>query len=74
MVLLHILVRNMAANTITNLPKDPMILLSVINTKIRDHYHTLDALCDDMQIEKAELIDILKGIDYEYDETRHQFV
>ena len=57
----------MAANTITNLPKDPMILLSVINTKIRDIYHTLDALCEDMQIEKAELIEVLKGIDYEYD-------
>lgn len=71
---LHILVKNMAANIITNLPKDPMILLSVINTKIRDQYHTLDALCEDMQIEKSLLIDILKGIDYEYDESRQQFV
>ena len=74
MVQLRIQVKNMTANTITNLPKDPMILLSVINTKIRDHYHTLDALCDDMQIEKSELLEILKGIDYEYDESRHQFV
>lgn len=64
----------MEANTITNLPKDPIILLSVINTKIRDHYKTLDALCDDMQINKTELLNILKGIDYEYDESRHQFV
>jgi len=64
----------MAANTIINLPKDPMILLSVVNTKIRDQYHTLDAFCEDLQIEKKELIDILKGIDYEYDESRHQFV
>ena len=71
---LHIQVKNMAANITTNLPKDPMILLSVINTKIRDQYHTLDALCEDMQIDKAELLDILKGIDYEYDESRHQFV
>ena len=64
----------MAASTITNLPKDPMILLSVINTKIRDQYHTLDVLCEDLQIDKNELIDVLKGIDYEYDESRHQFV
>ena len=71
---LHIQVKSMAANTITNLPKDPMILLSVINTKIRDQYHSLDALCDDMNVDKSELIDILKGIDYEYDESRHQFV
>ena len=64
----------MAANTTTNLPKDPMILLSVINTKIRDQYHTLDALCEDMQVDKITLLEILKGIDYEYDESRHQFV
>ena len=74
MGLLHILVKNMAASTITNLPKDPVLLLSVVNTKLRDHYHTLDELCDDLQINKTELIDILKGIDYEYDESRHQFV
>ena len=64
----------MVANMKANLPKDPMILLSVINTKIRDRYHTLDALCDDLQIDKNELINVLKGIDYEYDESRHQFV
>lgn len=64
----------MAASIITNLPKDPMILLSVINTKLRDHYNSLDSLCEDMQIEKNVLIDVLKGIDYEYDESRHQFV
>lgn len=74
MVRLHISVKNMAANMTTNLPKDPMILLSVVNTKIRDQYHTLDALCEDMQIEKNDIIEILKGIDYEYDESRHQFV
>ena len=74
MVQLHIWVKNMAVSTIINLPKDPVILLSVINTKLRDHYRTLDELCDDMQINKSELLDILKGIDYEYDESRHQFV
>lgn len=58
----------------TGLPKDPMLLLSVVNTKIRDYYHTLDALCEDMNIEKDEIICKLKGIDYEYDESRHQFV
>ena len=56
------------------LPKDPMLLLSVVNTKIRDYYHSLDALCEDMQVEREEITNILKGIDYEYDEYRHQFV
>ncbi|BDF33960.1 DUF4250 domain-containing protein [Lachnospiraceae bacterium] len=56
------------------LPKDPMLLLSVVNTKIRDYYHTLDELCEDMQVDKNTIVDTLKGIDYEYDESRHQFV
>lgn len=56
------------------LPKDPMLLLSVVNTKIRDYYHSLDALCDDMDVEKEEIINTLKTIDYEYDENRQQFV
>ena len=74
MVQSHIWVKNMAVSTITNLPNDPVMLLSVINTKLRDQYHSLDLLCEDMQIEKAELINVLKGIDYEYDESRHQFI
>ena len=56
------------------LPKDPVMLLSVVNTKLRDYYTSLDALCEDMQTEKLKIIDTLKGIDYEYDESRHQFV
>ena len=38
-----------------DLPKDPMILLSVVNTKLRDFYADLDTLCQEMQIEKKEL-------------------
>lgn len=56
------------------LPKDPMLLLSVVNTKLRDYYHNLDALCDDMNVEKEEIVNTLITIDYEYDENRHQFV
>ena len=51
------------------LPKDPMLLLSVVNTKLRDYYHNLDALCDDMNVKKEEIVNTLKTIDYEYDET-----
>ena len=57
-----------------NLPKDPMLLLSVVNTKLRDFYDSLDVFCEDLGVNKEELIETLKGIDYEYDETRHQFV
>lgn len=56
------------------LPRDPMLLLGVVNTKIRDYYDSLDALCEDLQVDKDEITEILKGIDYEYDENRRQFV
>lgn len=59
---------------LTGLPGDPVILLSVINTKLRDYYPSLDALCDDMQIDIQELSDKLDIIDYTYDAGRNQFV
>lgn len=39
-----------------NLPSDPMILLSFINTKLRDFYPLLDALCEDANISKDEIV------------------
>lgn len=59
---------------LTGLPKDPMILLSVVNTKLRDYYQSLDELCDDMEVEKSSLIHTLHSIDFEYDGSRNQFV
>ena len=59
---------------LTGLPGDPVILLSVINTKLRDYYPTLEALCDEMQIDRKELSEKLDLIDYEYDARRNQFV
>ena len=56
------------------IPKDPVMLLSFINTQLRDYYENLDALCEDKQMKKGEIIDKLKMIDYEYDEIRNQFV
>lgn len=58
----------------SDLPKDPMILLSVVNTKLRDFYTDLDTLCQEMQIEKKELTEKLASIDYEYDAGLNQFV
>ncbi len=56
------------------LPQDPVLCLSVVNTKLRDHYKNLDLLCDDLQIEKAQLMDKLAMIDYEYDTAKNQFI
>ena len=56
------------------LPRDPVMLLSVVNTKLRDYYSTLDVLCEDMQVDKQELIGNLEMIDYTYDAGSNQFV
>ena len=56
------------------LPEDPMILLSFINTKLRDEYPTLDALCDDLQADRTQLEEKLKAIDYTYSPELNRFV
>jgi hypothetical protein len=55
------------------LPKDPNILLSYINLKLRDFYDSLDSLCDDLDVSKDEIIDTLKSIGYSYDDKTNQF-
>lgn len=59
---------------LNGLPSDPVILLSVVNTKLRDFYPSLQALCDDMGINEAELKEKLAQVDYEYDAGKNQFV
>ena len=56
------------------LPNDPMLCLSVVNTKLRDYYNNLDVLCEELQIDKEELVAKLKSIDYEYDTASNQFI
>lgn len=57
-----------------NLPNDPAMLVSVLNTKLRDFYPSLDELCDDLQADKAELEKKCKAIGYEYSVDRNQFI
>lgn len=55
------------------LPQDPVILLSYLNTKLRDEYPGLDALCDDLQLDREEITGKLGTIGYSYDPQRNQF-
>lgn len=57
-----------------NIPSDPAILLSFINTKLRDFYPSLTALCEDMELNAEELKNKLSVIGYAYKEDRNQFV
>ncbi len=56
------------------LPGDPVILLGVVNTKLRDFYASLDEMCEDMQISRETLTEKLAAIDYEYNAGRNQFI
>ncbi len=56
------------------LPKDPIILLSFVNTKLRDLYPSLDAFCDGEQVSKQALEQTLAAIDYMYDPDKNAFV
>ena len=55
------------------LPKDPIMLMSFINLKLRDFYPSLEALCDDMEINRKELEDTLKAVGYEYSSENNRF-
>ena len=55
------------------LPKDSFMLLSVINTKLRDQYSDLDALCEDLAADKEEIIRALGSIGYEYNPELNKF-
>ena len=56
------------------LPKDPMMLLSVVNTKLRDFYPSLDALCEEMEVDRQEIETTLQKIQYRYKEDLNRFV
>lgn len=56
------------------IPKDPVILLSYINTQLRDFYPNLDELCGSLGLDRKELIQKLAAINYRYDSRVNQFV
>ena len=56
-----------------DLPKDPMMLMSFINMKLRDIYPSLDALCEDMDIDKAQLLEKLASAGFEYNQNLNKF-
>lgn len=55
-------------------PKDPMILLSWINTRLRDVYPDLNELCKAENLDRQAIEAALRAVDYEYDPDTRQFV
>ncbi|MDE6454475.1 MAG: DUF4250 domain-containing protein [Dysosmobacter sp.] len=56
------------------MPKDPVILLSFVNTKLRDEYPSLSGLCAALDADQAALEAALAELDYRYSPERNQFV
>ena len=56
------------------LPADPDMLASFLKMKLRDQYTSLDALCDDLELNKEEIVARLKEADYDYIPARNQFL
>ncbi|MGN0140896.1 MAG: DUF4250 domain-containing protein [Roseburia sp.] len=56
------------------LPKDPVMLLSFVNTQLRDTFENLQAFCINFQIAESTLCEKLRAIDYEYNPGTNQFV
>ncbi len=53
---------------------NPYLLLSIINTKLRDYYATFSLLCKDLNYDELAIINLLKSIGYVYDQTKNQFI
>lgn len=70
---IYIYLHNHKTTDMTDLPKDPMMLMSVINMKLRDFYPSLDALCDDMGIDRDELERKLAASGFEYNPSQNRF-
>lgn len=58
---------------LTDCPQDPMMLLSFINMKLRDRYTSLDALCEDMQIDRPTLESRMAEAGFEYNQQANKF-
>lgn len=56
------------------LPKDPVILLSFINTQLRDNYPSLEELCKAYDADCSEITEKLATMQYSYDSQLNQFV
>ena len=55
------------------LPNDPILLMSVLNTYLRDRYRDLDDLCDDLNADRTAIEDKLSAAGYAYDPETNRF-
>lgn len=56
-----------------NIPNDPMMLVSFLNTQLRDFYDSLDEFCKSQNLDEQEICRKLEAVDYRYDPEANQF-
>ena len=56
------------------IPNDPFILLSFVNTKLRDFYKYLSHFCEMEDADITEIKEKLSAIGYVYDSEKNQFI
>ena len=56
------------------IPKDPVMLMSFLNTQLRDNYSSFEDLCGAYDLDAEEIKEKLSAIDYHSDADRNQFV
>nr|WP_304579409.1 DUF4250 domain-containing protein [uncultured Acetatifactor sp.] len=56
------------------LPKDPIMLFSFVNMKLRDFYGSLDVMCEELDADRQEIEGRLESVGYHYDAERNQFI
>ena len=57
-----------------SLPKDPFMLLSYVNTQLRDNYQSLNELCSSLGVSEDEIVSALANVGFSYDEGLNRFV
>ena len=57
----------------TDYPKDPIMLMSWVNMKLRDFYPSLESMCKDLEIDRNELTDKLSQAGFEYNSELNKF-
>ncbi|MCR5835195.1 MAG: DUF4250 domain-containing protein [Lachnospiraceae bacterium] len=57
-----------------SIPKDPIMLLSYVNTQLRDFYPTLEDMCNSLDINQSELVEKLREVSYEYNKDLNKFI
>lgn len=56
------------------IPKDPVMLLSFVNLKLRDFYSSFDDFCDGEDADGASIKETLASLDYHYDDKANKFI